>query len=94
MVHKTIISIVGEVKSVKESNSGNLLIKVLNAKQCENILKLESIGIITVKVAPLHILNHSRGVILESEFQSDLEDDILDCLKDQKVIVVRRITIK
>ncbi|GBN64206.1 hypothetical protein AVEN_214804-1 [Araneus ventricosus] len=34
------------------------------------------------------------GVISESEFQRDLEDDILECLKDQKVIAVRRITIK
>ncbi|GBN60462.1 hypothetical protein AVEN_176756-1 [Araneus ventricosus] len=94
LIHKTIISVVGEVKSVKKLNSGNLLIEVLNAKQCENMLKLEKIGNIAVKVTPHRTLNHSRGVISESEFQRDLEEDLLDCLKDQKVIAVRRITIK
>ncbi|GBN38253.1 hypothetical protein AVEN_266939-1, partial [Araneus ventricosus] len=88
------INFVGEVKSVKKLNSGNLLIEVLNAKQCENMLKLEKIGNIAVKVTPHRTLNHSRGVISESEFQRDLEEDLLDCLKDQKVIAVRRITIK
>ncbi|GBN69628.1 hypothetical protein AVEN_81978-1 [Araneus ventricosus] len=58
------------------------------------MLKLEKIGNIAVKVTPHRTLNHSRGVISESEFQRDLEEDLLDCLKDQKVIAVRRITIK
>ncbi|XP_055932955.1 uncharacterized protein LOC129962977 [Argiope bruennichi] len=66
----------------------------MNIKQSENILKLEKIGNIDVKVAPHRTLNQSRGVISESEFQKDLEEDILECLKSQKVIAVRRITIK
>ncbi|GBO04664.1 hypothetical protein AVEN_44499-1 [Araneus ventricosus] len=66
----------------------------MNAKQSEQLMKLQKIGEIQVKVAPHHSLNHSKGVISESEFQRDLEDDILECLKDQKVIAVRRITIK
>ncbi|GBM42505.1 hypothetical protein AVEN_38799-1 [Araneus ventricosus] len=57
-------------------------------------MKLQKIGEIEVKIAPHHTLNHSKGVISESEFQRDLEDDILECLKDQKIIAVRRITIK
>ncbi|GBN80164.1 hypothetical protein AVEN_180796-1 [Araneus ventricosus] len=66
----------------------------MNTKQSENLMKLQKIGEIQVKVAPHHSVNHSKGVISEIEFQRDLEDDILECLKDQKVIAVRRITIK
>ncbi|GBL92310.1 hypothetical protein AVEN_54316-1, partial [Araneus ventricosus] len=65
-----------------------------NSKQAENIKKLEKIGNIEVTVTPHRTLNYSKGVISESEFQRDLEEDLLDCLKDQKIISVRRITIK
>ncbi|XP_055924706.1 uncharacterized protein LOC129975493 [Argiope bruennichi] len=52
------------------------------------------IGETQVTVAAHRSLNHSRGVISEREFQTDLEEDILNCLKEQNVIAVRRITIK
>ncbi|GBO02894.1 hypothetical protein AVEN_139850-1 [Araneus ventricosus] len=94
LIHKTIIAVIGEVKSIKKLHNGQLLIETINTKQSENLMKLQKIGEIEVKVAPHHTLNHSKGVISESEFQRDLEDDILECLKDQKVIAVRRITIK
>ncbi|GBO20201.1 hypothetical protein AVEN_147741-1 [Araneus ventricosus] len=47
-----------------------------------------------VKASPHHTLNYSKGVISESEFQRDLEEDLLECLKDQNAIAVKRITIK
>ncbi|GBO25836.1 hypothetical protein AVEN_65614-1 [Araneus ventricosus] len=94
LIHKTIVSFVGETKSIKKLNNGSLLIEVTNSKQAENIKKLEKIGNIEVTVTPHRTLNYSKGVISESEFQRDLEEDLLDCLKDQKVISVRRITIK
>ncbi|GBM64456.1 hypothetical protein AVEN_194219-1 [Araneus ventricosus] len=94
LIHKTIIAVVGEVKSIKKLHSAQLLIETMNTKQSENLMKLKKIGEIEVKVAQHHSLNHSKGVISESEFQRDMEDDILECLKDQKVIAVRRVTIK
>ncbi|GBO33371.1 hypothetical protein AVEN_105347-1 [Araneus ventricosus] len=66
----------------------------MNSKQAENLMKLNKIGNITVKTSPHHTLNYSKGVISESEFQRDLEEDLLDCLKDQNTIAVKRITIK
>ncbi|GBM30679.1 hypothetical protein AVEN_259552-1 [Araneus ventricosus] len=57
-------------------------------------MKLENIGTIKVTVSPHHTLNHSKGVISESEFQRDLEEDLLECLQTQNVIAVKRITIK
>ncbi|GBO18982.1 hypothetical protein AVEN_275680-1 [Araneus ventricosus] len=94
LIHKTILALVGDVKSIKKLNNGNLLIEVLNSKQAENLIKLEKIGNIQVKASPHHTLNHSKGVVSESEFQRDLEEDLLDCLKNQNVIVVKRITLK
>ncbi|GBN79623.1 hypothetical protein AVEN_125806-1 [Araneus ventricosus] len=94
LIHKSIVSFVGEAKSVKKLNNGSLLIEVTNSKQAENIQKLKKIGNIEVTVTPHRTLNYSKGVISESEFQRDLEEDLLNCLKDQKVISVRRITIK
>ncbi|GBM37200.1 hypothetical protein AVEN_14970-1 [Araneus ventricosus] len=93
-IHKSIVAFVGETKSVKKLNNGSLLIEVANSKQAENIQKLKKIGNIEVTVTPHRTLNHSKGVISESEFQRDLEEDLLDSLQDQKVISVRRITIK
>ncbi|GBN79514.1 hypothetical protein AVEN_205512-1 [Araneus ventricosus] len=94
LIHKSIISIAGEVKSIKKLNNGNILIEVLNSKQAENLMKLENIGTIKVTVSPHHTLNHSKGVVSESEFQRDLEKDLLECLQTQNVIAVKRITIK
>ncbi|GBM64978.1 hypothetical protein AVEN_251011-1 [Araneus ventricosus] len=94
LIHKSIVAFVGETKSVKKLNNGSLLIEVINSKQAENIQKLKKIGNIEVTVTPHRTLNYSKFVISESEFQRDLEEDLLDCLKDQKVISVRRITIK
>ncbi|GBM19033.1 hypothetical protein AVEN_145597-1 [Araneus ventricosus] len=66
----------------------------MNSKQAENLMKLDKIGNIKVKASPHHTLNYSKGVISESEFQRDLEEDLLECLKDQNAIAVKRITIK
>ncbi|GBN43431.1 hypothetical protein AVEN_119220-1 [Araneus ventricosus] len=93
LIHKSIVAFVGETKSIKKLNNGSLLIEVTNSKQAENIKKLKRIRNIEVTVTPHRTLNYSKGVISESEFQRDLED-LLDCLQDQKVISVRRITIK
>ncbi|GBL78439.1 hypothetical protein AVEN_42936-1 [Araneus ventricosus] len=93
VIYKTITGLIGEVSNIKKLNNGHLLIEVKNKQQSENITQLKKIGEFQVNVAVHRSLNHSRGVISEREFQRDLED-ILDCLKDQKVIAVRRITIK
>ncbi|GBO08911.1 hypothetical protein AVEN_146545-1 [Araneus ventricosus] len=94
LIHKTILAIVGEVKTIKKLNNGNILIEIMNSKQADNLMELDKIGNIKVKASPHHTLNYSKGVISESEFQRDLEEDLLDCLKNQNVIAVKRITIK
>ncbi|XP_015923302.2 uncharacterized protein [Parasteatoda tepidariorum] len=47
-----------------------------------------------VKVSPHTSLNTSKGVISASEFIDDTEETLIENLKDQKVISVRRIRIR
>ncbi|GBL98412.1 hypothetical protein AVEN_187744-1 [Araneus ventricosus] len=85
VIYKTITGLIGEVSNIKKLNNGHLLIEVKNKQQSENIAQIRQIGEFEVTVAVHRSLNHSRGVISEREFQRDLEEDILDCLKDQKL---------
>lgn len=85
---------VGEVLTIKKLSNGSLLIATFNCKQSEKLLELKNIGDILINASPHRSLNHSKGVISESHFQRDLEEDILDCLRTQKVIAANRITIK
>ncbi|GBL94594.1 hypothetical protein AVEN_235671-1 [Araneus ventricosus] len=93
LIHKTILANVGEVKSVKKCNNGNLLIEVWSQQQAASIMKMERIGNYEITVAPHTSLNQSRGVISESQLQNDTESDILEDLRGQNVIAVR-ITVK
>ncbi|GBL73035.1 hypothetical protein AVEN_128198-1 [Araneus ventricosus] len=94
LIHKTILANVGDVKSVKKCKNGNLLIEVWSQQQAASIMKLERIGNYEITVAAHTSLNQSRGVISESQLENDIESDILEDLKDQNVIAVRRITVK
>ncbi|GBO36212.1 hypothetical protein AVEN_5960-1 [Araneus ventricosus] len=94
LIHKTILASVGEVKSVKKCNNGNLLIEVWSQQQAASLMKMERIGNYEITVAPHTSLNQSRGVISESQLQNDTESDRLEDLKGQNVIAVRRITVK
>ncbi|GBN39945.1 hypothetical protein AVEN_21778-1 [Araneus ventricosus] len=44
LIHKTILANVGEVKSVKKCNNGNLLIEVWSQQQATSIMKIERIA--------------------------------------------------
>ncbi|GBN63194.1 hypothetical protein AVEN_274948-1 [Araneus ventricosus] len=94
LIHKAILANVGEVKSVKKCKNGNFLIEVWSQQQAANIMKMERIGNYEITVAVHTSLNLSRGVTSESQLQNDIESDILEDLKDQNVIAVRRITVK
>ncbi|GBN72308.1 hypothetical protein AVEN_120314-1 [Araneus ventricosus] len=84
VIYKTITGLIVEVSNIRKLNNGHLFIEVKNKQQSENIAQIKKIGEFEVNIAVHRSLNHSRGVISEREFQGDLEDDILDCLKDQK----------
>ncbi|GBO13770.1 hypothetical protein AVEN_242254-1 [Araneus ventricosus] len=94
LVHKLILSTIGEVKNVKKLKSGDLLIEVSNASQATTLSKLTTLGKINVKVSAHKNLNFSRGVISERGLKKHTESELVQELSNQKVCGARRIQIK
>ncbi|XP_071033113.1 uncharacterized protein, partial [Parasteatoda tepidariorum] len=83
-----------EVTSVRKLRSGDLLVQVSSEKQATTLSTCKSICSFSVNVTPHKTLNTSRGVISQSEFVDDTEEMIVDELRDQHVIAVRRIKVR
>ena len=96
LVDKTIQSIAGTVTKVTKQRNGNLLVECAKKQQSVNLLTCDHIGDIEVKVEPHTTLNTSRGVLRDREKNLHLlaDDVILDGLKSQGVIAVKRFIIK
>ncbi|XP_042910733.1 uncharacterized protein [Parasteatoda tepidariorum] len=94
LIHKALLSILGEVASVKKLRSGDLLVEVSSAKQATILSTCTTMCSFNITVTPHRSLNTSRGVISETEFINDTEDMILDNLQSQNVTSVRRIKIR
>ncbi|GFW61267.1 putative RNA-directed DNA polymerase from transposon BS [Trichonephila clavipes] len=93
-IHKALIRIGGEPKSVKRLRSGDILIETLSALQMKSFLLANTFLDSPVTISPHKSPNTSRGVISESDLLSTPESEILEGFSDQGVIQVRRITIK
>ncbi|GFX59132.1 putative RNA-directed DNA polymerase from transposon BS [Trichonephila clavipes] len=93
-IHKALIGIGGEPKSVKRLRFGDLLIETLSALQTKSFLLANTFLDSPVTISPHKSLNTSRGVISEPDLMSTPESEILEGFSDQGVIQVRRITIK
>ncbi|GFU99707.1 uncharacterized protein TNCV_338221 [Trichonephila clavipes] len=93
-IHKALIVIGGEPKSVKRLRSGDLLIETSSALQTKSLLLTTSFLDSPLTISPHKSLNTSRGVISEPDLLSTPEAEILEGFSDKLVIQVRRITIK
>ncbi|GFS95801.1 uncharacterized protein TNCV_2258831 [Trichonephila clavipes] len=93
-IHKALIGIGGEPKSVKHLRSEDLLIETSSALQMKSLLLATSFLDSTLTIIPHKSLNTSRGAISEPDLLSTPEAEILEGFSDQGVIHVRRITIK
>ncbi|GFT03140.1 putative RNA-directed DNA polymerase from transposon BS [Trichonephila clavipes] len=93
-IHKALIGIGGEPKTVKRLRSGDILIETHTALQTKSFLLAHTFLDSPVTICPHKSLNTSRGVISESDLLSTPESEILEGFSDQGVIQVRRITIK
>ncbi|GFT16248.1 RNA-directed DNA polymerase from mobile element jockey [Trichonephila clavipes] len=93
-IHKTLIGIGGEPKSVKRLRSGDLLIETMSDLQTKSFLLAKTFFNSPVTVSPHKTLNSCRGVISEPDLLSTPDAEILEGFSDQGVIQVRRITIK
>ncbi|GFX32841.1 uncharacterized protein TNCV_889771 [Trichonephila clavipes] len=93
-IHKTLIGIRGEPKSVKRLRSGDLLIETMSDLQTKSFLLAKTFFNSPVTVSPHKTLNSCRGVISEPDLLGTPDAEILEGFSDQGVIQVRRITIK
>ncbi|GFV09632.1 uncharacterized protein TNCV_2937431 [Trichonephila clavipes] len=93
-IHKAILGIGGEQKSIKRLSSGDLLIETISNLQTKSFLLAKTFLNSPVNVSPHKTLNSCRGVISEPDLLSTPESEILEGFSDQGVIQVRRITIK
>ncbi|GFT47755.1 uncharacterized protein TNCV_4946451 [Trichonephila clavipes] len=93
-IHKAILGIGGEPKSIKRLRSEDLLIETISDLQTKSFLLAKTFLNSPVNVSPHKTLNSCRGVISEPDLLSTPESEILDGFSDQGVIQVRRITIK
>ncbi|GFV47974.1 uncharacterized protein TNCV_2295541 [Trichonephila clavipes] len=93
-IHKTLIGIGGEPKSIKRLRFGDLLIETMSDLQTKSFLLAKTFFNSPVTVSPHKTLNSCRGVISEPDLLSTPDAEILEGFSDQGVIQVRRITIK
>ncbi|GFS86214.1 putative RNA-directed DNA polymerase from transposon BS [Trichonephila clavipes] len=94
VVHKAIIGIVGEPKSIQKLRSGDLLIETTSALQSKSFWLAKTFLEFPLTVIPHRSLNSCLGVISEHDLLCSSETEILEGLSDQGVTQVRRITIK
>lgn len=93
IIEKTIYSFIGSPKNVRKIKDG-LLIETTSAAQSRRLLELKTLGEFPVEVIPHQSLNTSRGVIYCPDLLNCSTEEILEGLKDQGVIEVRRIKVR
>jgi len=81
----------GRVESVKKTRDGGLLIKTKNNTQATKLLKLTKIADMEITATEHKTLNFSKGVIYCNDLRYIDEETILQELKPQKVIEVKKI---
>ncbi|GFX80349.1 RNA-directed DNA polymerase from mobile element jockey [Trichonephila clavipes] len=84
-VHKTLIGIGGEPKSVKRLQSGDLLKETTSALQTKSFLLAKSFLNNPVTLSPHKTLNSCRGVISEPDLLGTPDSEILEGFSDQGV---------
>lgn len=92
LIQKTIDSFCGPVKSLKKIRDGSILIKTKNSTQSQKLLTLKKIGETEITVKKDEKLNTSKGVCFSIEADCCTEVELLENLKDQKVIEIKRFT--
>lgn len=90
LINKLITSEFGTVANINKLPSGALLIETTSKHQSEKILKTKSLGEFSVCAEMHRTLNTSRGMITCFDLEYASEEEILEDLKYQGVIAVRK----
>ena len=94
VVHKTIMSIAGEPKCIKNLRSGDLLIQCAKESHEKNLLQMKTFCGLKNSVTPHSSLNTSKGIIRCPALSRVTSDDIKEGMVEQGVADVRRITVR
>ncbi|CAN7949656.1 unnamed protein product [Ixodes pacificus] len=94
LVAKTLETVVGKNFKTKKLFSGDLLVEVHTAEQSTALLALNEIQDYAISVTIHRSLNSTQGVISEDDLLGSPNEEILEGLKNQGVIAVRRITLR
>ncbi|GFX01365.1 uncharacterized protein TNCV_4736061 [Trichonephila clavipes] len=92
-VHKALIEIGGEPKSVKRLRFGDLLIETNSAIQTKSFLLAKTFLNSPLIVTPHKSLNSCRGAISKPDLLTTSESEILEGFSDQGVIQLDNILI-
>ncbi|GFX73795.1 RNA-directed DNA polymerase from mobile element jockey [Trichonephila clavipes] len=93
-IHKALIGIGGEPKSIKRLHSGDLLIETSSALQMKSFFLAKTFLDSPLTISPHKTLNTSRGFISEPHLLTTTDAEIFDGFSGQGVIYVRSLTIK
>ena len=97
-IEKAIRGLVGTVQSVKKlfrkDAPSMLLVEVSSDAQSKNMMQVNQLANVPVLVREDSRLNQCKGVLRTRELDDMDEDDILEALKPQGIVFVRRMIIK
>ena len=94
VIEKVLIGMAGEPGSIKKLRSGDLLVEYTNKKQIENLLRLKTFHCLKVQVSLHASLNTCKGVVRCPDLKGVSEEEILEEMREQGVIHVRRIKVR
>ena len=93
VIEKVLNGMAGEPRSVRKLRSGDLLVEYTNKKQIESLLCLKKFLDLKVHVSLHGSLNTCKGVVRCPDLKGVSEQEILEEMREQGVINVRRIKV-
>ena len=93
LIHKTIMSMAGEPKSIKNLRSGDLLIQCAKEPHEKSLLKMKTFCGLKCSVSPHKSLNTSKGIVRCPALIRQSNEQILEFMGEQGVTDVRRINV-
>ena len=93
LIHKTIMSMAGEPKSIKNLRSGDLLIQCAKEPHEKSLLKMKTFCGLKCSVTPHKSLNTSKGIVCCPALIRQSNEHILEFTEEQGVMDVRRINV-
>lgn len=90
VISKQLFGLVGNLKSIKKIKEG-LLVETVSELQALKLLKTQRLGTYNVQVSAHRTLNYSKGVVTCRDFLNCTIEEILEELRSEGVMEVRRI---